>query len=259
MMTPASRLLPGTAVPSVAQGAGYPGAAGRVSAHGQLPEIEQRCTDARARLRRLPDPAGARPSSRGRGRPRGGLPAHRHRGRLRQRARGRRGHPPRPGIDRAEVFIETKIWISDYGYDADPARLRQERRQARRRPDRPAHPASGRCPAGSTGPSTPTGRSRSCWPTAGCGRSASATSCPSTSTSCWQTTTVVPAVNQIEVHPYFPSPRCGRGRRARHPHPGLVADRRHHLLPARARSGSTLEDPTIADDRRRRTARPRRR
>lgn len=24
----------------------------------------------------------------------------------------------RSGIDRSEVFIETKIWISDYGYDA---------------------------------------------------------------------------------------------------------------------------------------------
>ena len=47
------------------------------------------------------------------------------------------------GVDRSEVFVETKIWISDYGYDADPARLREERPQARRRPDRPADPAPG--------------------------------------------------------------------------------------------------------------------
>ena len=32
------------------------------------------------------------------------------------------------GVDRAEVFVETKIWISDYGYDADAARVREERR-----------------------------------------------------------------------------------------------------------------------------------
>ena len=27
------------------------------------------------------------------------------------------------GLDRSEVFLETKIWISDYGYDADVARF----------------------------------------------------------------------------------------------------------------------------------------
>ena len=46
--------------------------------------------------------------------------------------------------------------------------------------------------------------------------------------------TVVPAVNQIECHPYFAAARRGGlRRRARHPHPGLVTDRRHHLLPRR--------------------------
>ena len=45
-------------------------------------------------------------------------------------------------------------------------------------------------------------------------------------------TEVVPAVNQIELHPYFAQPDVQRGGRgARHPHPGVVADRRHHLLP----------------------------
>jgi 2,5-diketo-D-gluconate reductase A len=43
---------------------------------------------------------------------------------------------------------------------------------------------------------------------------------------------VVPAVNQVEVHPYFsPADRPGRRCRARHPYPGMVADRRHHVLP----------------------------
>jgi 2,5-diketo-D-gluconate reductase A len=48
--------------------------------------------------------------------PRCGVPAHRHRGGVRQRAPGRRGGAQlRPGL--GEVFLETKIWISDYGYD----------------------------------------------------------------------------------------------------------------------------------------------
>jgi hypothetical protein len=52
-----------------------------------------------------------------RSRPRcGRLPAHRHRRRVRQRARGRRGIR-RVRRRPSEVFIETKIWISDYGYD----------------------------------------------------------------------------------------------------------------------------------------------
>jgi diketogulonate reductase-like aldo/keto reductase len=47
------------------------------------------------------------------------------------------------GLPQSEVFIETKIWISDYGYDETPARFRQERREAGPRPDRPADPAPG--------------------------------------------------------------------------------------------------------------------
>ena len=107
----------------------------------------------------------------------------------------------RSGLAR-DVFIETKVWISDYGYDAtlhafdksagklgvdqiDLLLLHQP------------------LPAASTSRSTPTARSRNCWPTARCAPSASATSCPSTSTACWRETSVVPAVNQIEVHPYF--------------------------------------------------------
>src|ERR1700692_725603 len=35
-------------------------------------------------------------------------------------------------LDRSEVFLETKIWISDYGYDETLTLLREERRQAGR-------------------------------------------------------------------------------------------------------------------------------
>ncbi len=71
------------------------------------------------------------------------VPPHRHRRGLRQRARGRRGASAASGLDRDEVFIETKIWISDYGYDQTLHALREERRQAWRRADRPADPAPG--------------------------------------------------------------------------------------------------------------------
>ena len=47
------------------------------------------------------------------------------------------------GLDRGEVFVETKVWISDYGYDGHAARVRQERRQARPGAARPAHPPPG--------------------------------------------------------------------------------------------------------------------
>ena len=44
------------------------------------------------------------------------LPAHRHGSCLRQRRQV--GEAVRSsGLDRSEVFLETKIWISDYGYD----------------------------------------------------------------------------------------------------------------------------------------------
>ena len=77
---------------------------------------EQRRRDARPRPRRLPDPAGRDP--------------RRGRGRARRPATATSTPPPRTatsarsarpsrasGVDRAEVFLETKIWISDYGYD----------------------------------------------------------------------------------------------------------------------------------------------
>jgi diketogulonate reductase-like aldo/keto reductase len=42
---------------------------------------------------------------------------------------------------------------------------------------------------------------------------------------------IVPAVNQIECHPYFPARTAELRRRTRHRHASLVTDRWHHLLP----------------------------
>ena len=80
------------------------------------------------------------------------------------------------GVDRGEVFVETKIWISDYGYDQTLHGFEKSARKlgvdqidllilhqalpsrVRRRPWRP------------------TGRWRRCWPTGRSARSGSATS-----------------------------------------------------------------------------------
>ena len=116
----------------------------------------------------------------------------------------------------------------------DAARVRQERGQARRRADRSADPSPGAAQRPSSAPSTPIARWSRCCPTARSARSGSATSWSTTSPGCSIRRPVVPAVNQIEVHPVL---RPGRGpelrRRARDPHAGVVADRRHHVLPRR--------------------------
>ena len=100
------------------------------------------------------------------------------------------------------MFIETKIWISDYGYDET---LHGFEKSARKLGVEQIdllilHQA---LPSSSTRPWTPTGRWRRCWPTARFARSGSATSWSTTSPPCSDRPTVVPAVNQIEVHPYF--------------------------------------------------------
>ena len=106
-------------------------------------------------------------------------------------------------IGRASVFLETKIWISDYGYDADAARLRQERRQAGRRPDRPADPASGAA-VGDFDKTLEAYRALEKLLEDGKVRAIGVSNfMVDHLTRLLDTAKVVPAVNQIEVHPYF--------------------------------------------------------
>ena len=48
----------------------------------------------------------------------------------------------RSGVDRDEIFVTTKLWISDYGYDAARVGFEASTGPARRRPRRPVPAAS---------------------------------------------------------------------------------------------------------------------
>ena len=135
------------------------------------------------------------------------------------------------GVDRSDVFLETKIWISDYGYEEtlhgfekSAAKLGVEQidllilHQALPSAfDRTLEAYRALETLLADGKVRAIGVSNFM---------------VDHLTALLDRADVVPAVNQIEVHPYFAQPRGpGPRRRARHPHPGLVTDRRHHLLP----------------------------
>ena len=104
------------------------------------------------------------------------------------------------------MFLETKIWISDYGYDETLHGF--EKSAGKLGVDQIdlliLHQPHAAAP--STGRWRPTARSRRCSQTARSARSASATSWSTTSPRLLEHASVVPAVNQIEVHPYFVQP-----------------------------------------------------
>ena len=92
----------------------------------------------------------------------------------------------RSGLDRSDVFIETKVWISDYGYDEtlacfekSAAKLGVEQIDLLilHQPLPSDFDTNHRGVQGARDPAL--GRAR-------CARSASATSCPSTSSRCWR-------------------------------------------------------------------------
>ena len=152
------------------------------------------------------------------------------------------------GVDRGDVFVETKIWISDYGYDKT---LHGFEKSARKlgvdQIDllilHQALPSDFEATLESY-------RALETLLSDGKVRAIGVSNfMVDHLTALLEKATVVPAVNQIELHPYFQQREvAGPGRRARHPHPGLVAHRRHHLLPRR----EAHQHPAGSGDRRHR-------
>ena len=182
------------------------------------------------------------------------LPPHRHRRRLRQRAPGRRGgaqlRPGPVGGLPGDQDLDQRLRIR-----RDAARLREERPQARRRPDRPADPAPGAAvgvrpdPGGLPRPGDaarrrqgPRHRGQQLH-----GRAPHDAARPRHGG----------AGGQPDRGPPVLRAAGGPGvrRRARHPHAGVVTDRRHHLLPRR-RPRQHPRRPGHRRHRRQPTARP---
>ena len=109
------------------------------------------------------------------------------------------------GLDRPEVFLETKIWISDYGYDATLHGFREQRGQTRSRADRPADPH--RALPSAFERTVGAYRALETLLTDGKLRAIGVSNFTVEHlTRLLDQATVVPAVNQIEVHPYFAQP-----------------------------------------------------
>jgi diketogulonate reductase-like aldo/keto reductase len=137
----------------------------------------------------------------------------------------------RSGIDRAEVFVETKIWISDYGYDQtlhafDKSASKLGIDQIDLLILHQALPGEFDLTIGAyqaLEKLLDDGRVRAI---------GVSNFMPEHLARLLEATSVVPAVNQIEVHPYFRQSRAADGRRpARHRLAGMVAAGRHHVLP----------------------------
>ena len=136
-------------------------------------------------------------------------------------------------LNRSEVFLETKIWISDYGYDET---LHGFEKSARKLGvdqidllilHQPLPSAFDRTLEAYRALETllADGKVRAI------GVSNFMVAHLAT---LLDRATVVPAVNQIEVHPYFAQREVQDfGAERGHPHAGLVTDRRHHVLPRR--------------------------
>ena len=158
----------------------------------------------------------------------------------------------RAGLDRSEVFLETKIWISDYGYDDTLHGF--EKSAGKLGVDQIDLLILHQALPSAFDRTLEAYRALETLLADGKVRAIGVSNfMVEHLTKLLDHATVVPAVNQIEVHPYF-AQRGGPGlrRRARHPHPSLVTDRRHHLLPRRrstpapstTRSSATSPRPT---------------
>ena len=141
------------------------------------------------------------------------------------------------GIDRSELFIQTKVWVTNYSYDGalhafdvstrklgidtvDLYLLHQPLPQ-----DFDATAEAYRA-------------LERLLEEGGCGPSGCATSVRPHLETVLPRLSVVPAVNQVEVHPYYSQPPCGRPMPPRHCHPGVVTARRRLRLPGRRGRGA---------------------
>ena len=150
----------------------------------------------------------------------------------------------RSGIARDEVFLETKVWISDYGYDATLHAF--DKSAGKLGVDRLDllilhQPLSSRFDL-----TLDAYRALEKLMADGKVRAIGVSNfMPEHLERLLTETSVVPAVNQIELHPYFQQTSAAAcARRARHPDPGLVAHRRHHLL--RGRREERIRRPDAA-------------
>ena len=156
------------------------------------------------------------------------------------------------GIPRSELFVQTKLWVSDYGYDAalhgfdvstrklgldtvDLYLLHQPLPQAFDETVGAYRPPS------------------ACSPRAGPGPSACPTSARRTSRRSCRGSTSCPAVNQVEVHPYYNQPalraehaRLGIATQAWSPLGGVIVYRPRTATRRRA-PWPTRSSPAIAE------------
>ncbi len=141
----------------------------------------------------------------------------------------------RSGIPREEVVLETKVWISDYGYDTT---LHAWEKSARKLGVDQIDLLILHQPLPSDFDKT-IGAYEALQHLLDQGKVRAigvSNFRPETLQELIEETEVVPAVHQIELHPYVAQRHHpGLRRRPRHPHPGLVADRWDHVLPQRSR------------------------
>ena len=150
----------------------------------------------------------------------------------------------RSGLDRSEVFVETKVWISDYGYDETLHAF--DKSAGKLGIDRIDLLILHQALPGEFALTVDAYRALEKLLAAGLVRAIGVSNfMPDHLARLLESTSVVPAVNQIEVHPYFRQS------------PVLAVDTEHGIL-SQAWSpiggitfyrdgsrGSTLEDPTI--------------
>lgn len=158
------------------------------------------------------------------------------------------------GLDRSDVFVESKIWISDYGYEQTLHGFEKS--------------------AGKLGieqidllilhQALPSEFDRTLEAYRALETLLSQGKVRAIGVSNFMVEHLTPLLDKASVFPRStrsrctltsPSPRCRPSRRARHPHPGLVADRRHHVLPRR-RAHQHPQGPGDRRDRRVRSKSP---